>query len=211
MTKPATSGRYKLYLAGPSVFRPDAYEFGRELERICDQHGFEGIYPIGDASEMIMDAKDPRGNARKIFQIDMQKLYKADAVIADMSPFRGPGMDGGTAFEMGAAFVLGKPIIGYGMSLTYRDKTEAWIKAIDSNWLPEADPVTGLVYDHNGIAIDDFGGIENLMMDQSIEGYGADFESALVLMRKLFTSREEMARKHSESLNSSLLKDAPHG
>ncbi len=185
--------RYKLYLAGPGVFRTDAYEFGRHLEAVCADYGFEGIYPIGDASELIMDKSDPRGNARNIFLNDMRKLFKADGVIADMTPFRGPGMDGGTAFEMGAAYMAGKPIVGYGLSLTARDKTEAWIKSIDPLWEPTSDAVTGLIYDHNGLALEDFGGVENLMLDQSIEAYTSTFEEALVEMREVFDYREGLA------------------
>ena len=36
-----------------------------------------------------------------------------DLVIANMTPFRGPSMDVGTAVELGYSFARGLPVFGY--------------------------------------------------------------------------------------------------
>jgi Nucleoside 2-deoxyribosyltransferase len=36
----------RIYLAGFDVFRLDAAEYGRGLQRACANFGFEGIYPL---------------------------------------------------------------------------------------------------------------------------------------------------------------------
>ena len=41
------AGGHRIYLAGFDVFRLDAAEYGRGLQRACASFGFEGIYPLG--------------------------------------------------------------------------------------------------------------------------------------------------------------------
>ncbi|MFM0085030.1 nucleoside 2-deoxyribosyltransferase, partial [Paraburkholderia sediminicola] len=38
--------RKRIYLAGFDVFRVDAVEYGRSLQRLCASFGFEGIFPL---------------------------------------------------------------------------------------------------------------------------------------------------------------------
>ena len=51
--------------------------------------------------------------AEAFFDANIQKINECSAVIANMTPFRGPGMDGGTAFEIGYAHSAGKSIVGW--------------------------------------------------------------------------------------------------
>ena len=41
--------------------------------------------------------------AGAIFDANIQKIDECSAVIANITPFRDPGMDAGTAFEIGYA------------------------------------------------------------------------------------------------------------
>jgi len=36
----------RIYLAGFDVFRVDALDYGRSLQRMCADAGFEGLYPL---------------------------------------------------------------------------------------------------------------------------------------------------------------------
>src|SRR3712207_9240454 len=51
--------------------------------------------------------------AREIYAANMALLRQSDAVIANLTPWRGPGADAGTAFEAGVASGLGRPVFAY--------------------------------------------------------------------------------------------------
>lgn len=93
--------RPRLYLAGPEVFRPDAVAEGRRLKRIAAELGAEGVYPL-DGGEL--------HSAGAIKQRCTEMIDAADAVVANISPFRGHHMDPGTAFEIGYAEARGKKV-----------------------------------------------------------------------------------------------------
>jgi nucleoside 2-deoxyribosyltransferase len=109
----------RIYLAGPDVFYPDAIERASKLKEICSRRGLIGIFPL-DAD---LDLKNltPIEQGRKIYWANMTLIDTCDAVLANMSPFRGPSMDTGTAYEMGVAGGQGKPVVGYTSSLTTYD------------------------------------------------------------------------------------------
>ena len=56
--------RLRVYLAGPDVFRPDAVEHGRRLVALCNQHGFDAVFPL-DAT-LPGELRDPQAIARHI-------------------------------------------------------------------------------------------------------------------------------------------------
>lgn len=94
-----------VYLAGPDVFLPDPIGHAASLKEICNSHGLSGLFP--------MDNVLVEPTARNIYLENVDMIRRADAVIASLEPFRGPGMDSGTAFEIGLAVGLGKPVFGY--------------------------------------------------------------------------------------------------
>jgi len=96
-----------VYLAGPDVFRPDAAARGALLKAICDRVGLAGLFP---ADSEISGGCDP---ARAIRDANMAMIASCDALVANMTPFRGVSMDPGTAYEMGVAAALAKPVIGW--------------------------------------------------------------------------------------------------
>lgn len=101
----------KLYLAGPDVFRPDAFEQGERLKALCAEFGVRGLYPLDHSvPEGIVD---PAEQARWIYQANLALIAEADAVLANLNPFRGAEPDSGTAFELGYAAALGKRLYGY--------------------------------------------------------------------------------------------------
>lgn len=93
--------RPRLYLAGPEVFRPDAVAEGRRLKEAAARMGAEGIYPL-DGDEL--------HGAYDIKQRCREMIDAADAVVANISPFRGHHMDPGTAYEIGYAEARGKMV-----------------------------------------------------------------------------------------------------
>ncbi|MEH6563851.1 MAG: nucleoside 2-deoxyribosyltransferase [Halopseudomonas sp.] len=97
-----------VYLAGFDVFRVDAIEHGDVLKRLCARHGLLGLYPLDDQPPA--EAADI---AQWICQANLDKLRRADAVLANLDHFRGPEPDSGTVFEVGFACALGKPVWAY--------------------------------------------------------------------------------------------------
>lgn len=93
----------KIYLAGPDVFRPDAASWAAEARDLCRRYGFEPLLPL-DHDET---------TAVRIFQANIDLIRKAQIVVANLDPFRGPEPDPGTAFELGFAHALGKKLCAY--------------------------------------------------------------------------------------------------
>ena len=93
----------KIYLAGPDVFLPDAIEIGKRKAEICALHRLTGLYPLDNAIDL------SAGDASlRIFKGNEAMMDAADAIIANLTPFRGPGADAGTVYELygGARQVL---------------------------------------------------------------------------------------------------------
>jgi len=169
----------KVYLAGPDVFRSDAEEFGQCLQAICLEHGFEGVFPTD--ARIDRTGKEHFEVAKAIFEANIDLIHDCNAVIANMTPFRGPNMDVGTAFEIGHASALGKLIIGY-----TADNRDYIAKASDffSEDLREQH---GEWRDPEGNLVENFGLPENLMVACAATEVVDDFAAAirlLVLLRK---------------------------
>src|SRR6202043_1980235 len=98
----------KIYLAGPDVFLPDAVELGRRKVEICARHGLTGLYPLDNAINL-----SGRDASLKISAGNEAMMLEADAIIANLTPFRGPGADAGTVYEPGFMAGREKLCLGY--------------------------------------------------------------------------------------------------
>lgn len=126
----------RLYLAGPEVFRPDAAAEGAGLAALCREAGAEGLFPLH------ADGVDIR-------QACIDMIEEADALVANISPFRGIHMDPGTAFEIGYAEARGKPV---------------FLWSSDTRTLIERVPARADGRDGEGNLVEDGGRTENLMI-----------------------------------------------
>lgn len=139
-----------VYLAGPGVFRPDAVQFGKQLNAYCAAKGLIGLFPLDQAapSDLVGDAL-----SKWIFKANCELIRRADVVLADVRAFRSLSEpDSGTAFEIGFAFALGKPVY-------------LWLPDVPAN----SDIITRLggTIDDNGWQVEDFGAPLNLMLWQA--------------------------------------------
>ncbi len=164
----------KVYLAGPDVFHPEAVTLGRRKQEICADHGLTGLFPL-DADLSAHAPSDPGPSlARAIFQANEAMIGACDGVLANLVPFRGPNVDDGTAYEIGVAAALGKPVIGYaalprGMGGLLPQRTaHAWGPLRDvSDAVRRRQQV-----DRDGLQVEDFGLPVNLMLACAIERQG---------------------------------------
>ena len=149
----------KIYLEGPDVFLPDAVEIGRRKIAICARHGMTGLYPLDNK----VDLAAPDASLQ-IFRGNEAMIAEADAIIANLTPFRGPGADPGTAYELGAMAARRKFCLGYSND-----------PSIYADRLRRFTPVTsrdGHLIDADGLTVEDFGLNDNLMMIHALDLYG---------------------------------------
>ena len=147
----------RIYLAGPEVFLPEPLAMGAQKTALCAKHGFEGVFPL-DAS-LDLAGLSKRERALRISAANEGLMRSCDALIANLTPFRGASMDCGTAFEVGFMRALERPVFGYtNVVADYRERAEHYRRA--SPGLPEADAAD--------IQIEDFGCAENLMIEAGI-------------------------------------------
>ena len=97
-----------IYLAGPDVFLPDAVEVGRRKADICARYAVTGRYPLDNTIE-----RGAADASLQIFKANEAMMDACDAIIANLTPFRGPGADPGTVYELGYMAANGKFCLGY--------------------------------------------------------------------------------------------------
>ena len=149
-----------VYLAGPDVFLPDALEVGRQKTEICRRHGLIGLYPLDN----VIDRAATEASLR-IFKVNEAMMDRADAIIANLTPFRGPGADAGTVYELGYMAARGKFCLGYSNDpAVYADRVRLFTKVTARS---------GLLIDAHGLTVEDFGHNDNLMMIHALDIHGA--------------------------------------
>ena len=149
----------KIYLAGPDVFLPDAVEIGRRKAEICALHGLSGLYPLDNA--IGLSARDA---SLRIFKGNEAMMDAADAIIANLTPFRGPGADAGTVYELGYMAGRGRLCLGYSNDpASYADRVRRFTTVNRRD---------GLLVDAAGLTVEDFGLNDNLMMVHALDLHG---------------------------------------
>jgi nucleoside 2-deoxyribosyltransferase len=150
-----------VYLAGPDVFLPDPVDIGRRKAEICARHGVRGLYPLDNAIDPSADDASLR-----IFKGNEAMMDAADAVIANLTPFRGPGADAGTVYELGYMAGRGKLCLAYSNDPSpYADRVARFFQVTKS--------ADGRLVDHLGLTVEDFGLADNLMMIHTLDLRGA--------------------------------------
>jgi len=156
----------RVYLAGPDVFYPNAREIGARKKAICATHGLDGRFPLDAALDFAN--LPPVAAGLRIFRANKALMESCDLAIANMTPFRGPSMDVGTAFEMGFMRGLGRPVLGYtNVAGSLLERTRLFLS------------------DHaDGMSIEDFDMVDNLMLD------GGVIESGFAIVRNAVRPEE---------------------
>src|SRR5206468_2274793 len=114
----------RAYLAGPDVFLPDPHTIAAEKKALCRTYGFEGLFPL-DADLDLVDL-EPRARGLSISAANERLIRSCDLLVANMTPFRGPSADVGTAYEMGFARGIGLPVFAYtNVPIAFAERTVA--------------------------------------------------------------------------------------
>lgn len=153
----------KLYLAGPDVFRPDAMAWAAEARQLCQAAGHTALVPL-DGVET---------TAPGIYRANIELIRAADALLANLNPFRGCEPDSGTCVEVGFALALGKPVIGY---LASGESTTERVARLQGGALSIRE---GRPLDGNGLYVEDFGLPLNLMLAVPVKIVIGDLAAAI--------------------------------
>lgn len=100
----------RIYLAGPEVFLPCPEKLFVAKQAICQEHGFVGISPLETHADF--SGLTPKEAGWRISRANEDCIRSCDLLIANLTPFRSPSADVGTAFEMGFMRALGRPVFG---------------------------------------------------------------------------------------------------
>lgn len=169
----------KVYLAGPDVFLPNAKEFGDKKKAICQRYGLTGLFPLDN--EIDGTGMSLQKFAFAISRANEELIDSSVGIIANMTPFRGPSTDVGTAFEIGYARAKKKLIFGCSnTTVSFLDRTRAFCKSVTK----DGDNFR----DQDHMALESFGLTDNLMLDGSIHACGGELICGEVPAGEMFTS-----------------------
>ncbi|SRR6266702_1478640 len=159
----------KIYLAGPDVFLPDAVEIGRRKADICARHGLTGLYPLDNIVDLASSSA-----SLDIFKGNEAMMDAADAIIANLTPFRGASADAGTVYELGYMAGRGKLLFAYSNDpAAYAERVARTLNVTKSS--------SGQLIDRDGLIVENFDLPDNLMMIHALDLHGA----ALVTPREM--------------------------
>ncbi len=137
------------YAAGPEVFLPHAADISRRKAEIGARHDILVRSPIDN--DIDLGAGDA---SQRIYRHNRAMMLGCDAIIANLTPFRGPSADDGTAFELGFFDALRRPGFAYSnVSGGLAERTRAFLAKVP---------------DRTRLAIEDFGLPANLMLPHAV-------------------------------------------
>jgi nucleoside 2-deoxyribosyltransferase len=155
----------RIYLAGPDVFLADAAAVFATKRKLCADYGFVGVAPIDSATDLSMLSK--RAAAMQISADNEDTIRSCNLLIANLTPFRGPSADVGTAYEIGFARALGLPVYAYSnVAGSLLERTRGVLRA------QVRERGGGGLEDADGMLIEDFDCADNLMLDGAVEASG---------------------------------------
>jgi nucleoside 2-deoxyribosyltransferase len=155
----------KVYLAGPDVFLPDPLGMAERKRAICAAHGLTGVFPVDNHPDHPQHTGVPLW--LWIYRRNEAHMRGAEAIIANLTPFRGPSADPGTVYELGFMRALGRRVLGYSnVAADFVPRTLGFIgPALRRD-------EQGRWRDGAGMAVEDFGLADNLMIDGGIHEAG---------------------------------------
>ncbi len=189
--------RPKIYLAGPEVFLADAKDICARKRELCAALGFEGLVPFDNEAPPAGDRRD-----LSIYRANVAMIREADCGVFNLTPFRGPHSDAGTVFELGLLTGFGKPAFGYS------NEAEALLDRMKRDGQAVFDEASQRWVDELGMAIEDFGNADNLMIDACLSEQGRPLVRRRVPAANLFTDLDgfvrclELARQHFATVGS---------
>jgi nucleoside 2-deoxyribosyltransferase len=147
----------KIYLAGFDVFCPDAKAVLKQKKILCEQYGFKGLAPLDNEVDLLQSKASIR---KAIYEANIALIEEADILCVNLNDFRHGEPDAGSVFEIGYGAALGKSVY------IYVDGAESMLEKTKAND-SACSYKDGIWFDGNGLIIEDFDGMFNLMITES--------------------------------------------
>lgn len=170
----------RIYLAGPDVFFPDSKQIFKNLLAHCERLGMVGLVPSDGGMSHGFSGTDDQ-LAQRIYDGNVALMRSADGVIANLVAFRGSEPDSGTAFEVGFAAALQKPVVVYGVP------EESYASRVATVIPSSRDAEGNLRETGSGVLVEGLGQRMNLMLTRST-AMAVDAESALAMLQTLIAN-----------------------
>ena len=155
-----------VYLAGPEVFLRNAREI-LDLKIALTREA--GLVPIAPGDLEIPEFESKRELGLAISAIDEKLMNAADAIIANLTPFRGIAADTGTCFELGYMCAQGKPAFAYtNVKADHGERTRTFF---GGEWYADE---AGMPRGPDHMMIEDLGFVDNLMMHGGVVNRGGE-------------------------------------
>ncbi len=194
----------RVYLAGPEVFLANAREIGLRRRAICERHGLMGVFPA-DEEEASNPSMTPPERGLAISRAMEQVMRTCDAMIVNLTPFRGPSADVGSAYEIGFMRALGRPIFAY-----TNDDRPLFDRVVEYCGGTVREQPTGEHEDSDGMAVEPFILRDNLMLEGGVIASGGCLIAGLAAHVERYTSLAAFERCVSEAAGL-LRADRPDG
>jgi len=183
-----------VYLAGPDVFKVNPLEVGAQKKLALKKAGHNGKFPMDPE---IKNFAHDQATAYAIAKGNEALMNSCEVILVNMTPWHGPSMDVGTAFEAGFMSALSqlKPIliIGYYEGELEKDFAKR-VAAVHYNGNVDF-AANGDVTDKTGVSLENFNLTENLMIGAAIQRTGGEiffsFEEAVNNISKLWHQKEQ--------------------
>lgn len=146
-----------------------------EHKVLCRKHGFEPLHPIDQ----------PTLTSKHIFETNIEMLRRANAVVANLNPFRGAEVDSCMAFEVGFAVALEIQVVGYIASSDYLKNRVGCL----FRQLAECD---GIWRDRDGNLVENLDHQVNLMLSESCLIVVGGLEAALQILTSTKAAPESL-------------------
>ena len=101
----------RIYLAGPELFLADAARIAAAKRAICAARAMSASSRPTRRPCRPRPTRAASGSAST--SANEAHIRSCDALIANLTPFRGPSADPGTVYELGFMRALGRPVSGF--------------------------------------------------------------------------------------------------
>jgi nucleoside 2-deoxyribosyltransferase len=172
----------RVYLAGPEVFLANAHEIGARKRAICERYGLVGIF-LADKEEPSSPSMTLPERGLAISRAMERVMRTCDAMNVNLTPFRGPSADVGSAYEMGFMRALGRPIFAY-----TNDDRPFFDRLVEFCGGTVRERPTSVHEDDDGMAIEPFMLRDNLMLDGGVIASGGCLVAGLTAYGERYTS-----------------------
>jgi nucleoside 2-deoxyribosyltransferase len=147
-----------VYLSGPERWALGAADLMARQRHLCEAAGVKAVFAVDTP---LVEDEGSDAHSREFYVSALASLRGADAVIVNLTPWRGPSAHPGAAFEAGFASALGKPVFAY---MNVADEAEAEYGARVDALIGSTLDEEGLWRDVEGAQIEDFGLPETVML-----------------------------------------------